>query len=49
MNKKYDYNMKRLGLYLLLIGLVAACQKEDDIIPSVGYENLYPFFINSFA
>lgn len=41
MNKKYDYNMKRLGLYLLLIGLVAACQKEDDIIPSVGYENLY--------
>ena len=33
--------MKRLGLYILLIGLIAACQKEDDITPGIGYENLY--------
>lgn len=33
--------MKRLGLYLLLIGLITACQKEDDITPGIGYENLY--------
>ena len=33
--------MKRLGLYLLLMGLIVACQKEDDITPGIGYENLY--------
>ena len=33
--------MKRLGIYILLIGLIAACQKEDDIPPGIGYENLY--------
>ena len=33
--------MKRLGIYILLIGLIAACQKEDDITPGIGYENLY--------
>ena len=33
--------MKRLGLYILLISFVVACQKEDDITPGIGYENLY--------
>lgn len=33
--------MKKLGLYLLLMGLITACQKEDDITLRIEYENLY--------
>lgn len=33
--------MKQIGLYMLLICLIWACQKEDKITPNIGYENLY--------
>ena len=33
--------MKQIGLYILLICLLLACQKEDGITPGIGFENLY--------
>lgn len=33
--------MKKLGLYILLAFLIAACQKESEITPGIGYEHLY--------
>ena len=33
--------MKRLGFYIWLACLAFACQKEDEITPGIGYENLY--------
>ncbi len=33
--------MKKLGLYMLLALLIAACQKESEITPGIVYENLY--------
>lgn len=33
--------MKKLGLYILLLLLIAACHKEEEITPGIGYENLY--------
>lgn len=33
--------MKKLGLYMLMAFLIAACQKESEITPGIVYENLY--------
>ncbi|MDE6452399.1 MAG: hypothetical protein K2L23_09005, partial [Odoribacter sp.] len=38
--------MKRIGLYILLACLGIACQREEEIIPGIEYENLYTIMDN---